>query len=65
MGGNAQIRIPAKRLVLFGRIVLRPRIIWEVNASPYGHEFYKKLGFVDTSEEQITNGVRYYPMERK
>jgi GNAT superfamily N-acetyltransferase len=35
-----------------------------VNASPYGHEFYKKLGFVDTAEEQITNGVRYYPMER-
>lgn len=30
-----------------------------VNASPYGHEFYKKLGFVDTSEEQMTNGVRY------
>ena len=35
-----------------------------VNASPYGHEFYKKLGFVDTSDEQITNGVRYYPMQR-
>ena len=35
-----------------------------VNASPYGHGFYKKLGFVDTGEEQITNGVRYYPMER-
>ena len=34
-----------------------------VNASPYGHEFYKKLGFVDISEEQITNGVRYYPMK--
>ena len=35
-----------------------------VNASPYGHEFYKKLGFADTCEEQITNGVRYYPMKR-
>ena len=35
-----------------------------VNASPYGHEFYMKLGFVDTYEEQITNGVRYYPMKR-
>ena len=35
-----------------------------VYASPYGHEFYKKLGFVDTDEEQITNGVRYYPMKR-
>ena len=35
-----------------------------VNSSPYAHEFYKKLGFVDTSEEQITNGVRYYPMKR-
>ena len=35
-----------------------------VNASPFGHEFYKKLGFVDTSEEQITNGVRYYLMKK-
>ena len=35
------------------------------NYQHMGHEFYKKLGFVDTSEEQITNGVRYYPMERK
>ncbi|WP_404830244.1 GNAT family N-acetyltransferase [Segatella bryantii] len=25
---------------------------------------YKKQGFADTSEEQITNGVRYYPMKR-
>ena len=33
-----------------------------VNASPYGHEFYKKLGFKDTDVEQVTNGVRYYPM---
>ena len=36
-----------------------------VNASPYGHEFYKKLGFVDTCEEQVTNGIRYFPMERR
>jgi Acetyltransferase (GNAT) family. len=36
-----------------------------VNSSPYAHEFYKKLGFLDTSEEQITNGVRYYPMKKK
>ena len=36
-----------------------------VNASPYGHEFYNKLGFEDTNGEQITNGVRYYPMSRK
>lgn len=35
-----------------------------VNASPYGHGFYRKLGFVDTDGEQITNGVRYYPMDR-
>lgn len=33
-----------------------------VIASPYGHEFYKKLGFKDTDVEQVTNGVRYYPM---
>ena len=36
-----------------------------VNASPYGHKFYKKLGFADTSEEQIINGVRFFPMIRK
>ena len=33
-----------------------------VNASPYGHEFYRKVGFVDTDGEHITNGIRYYPM---
>jgi len=40
-------------------------VFMEFEASPFGHEFYKKLGFVDTSEEQITNGVRYYPMKRR
>ena len=28
----------------------------------FWHEFYKKLGFKDTDVEQVTNGVRYYPM---
>ena len=34
-----------------------------VNSSPYAHEVYKRLGFVDTTkEEQVVNGLRFYPM---
>ncbi|MCQ2974102.1 MAG: GNAT family N-acetyltransferase [Bacteroidales bacterium] len=34
-----------------------------VNSSPYGLPFYKAIGFVPTSNEQITNGIRYTPMK--
>lgn len=34
-----------------------------VNASPYGVGFYHKLGFEDLQSEQITDGIRYTPME--
>lgn len=33
-----------------------------VNSSPYAHEVYKHLGFVDTNQEQCINGLRFYPM---
>lgn len=34
-----------------------------VNASDYALEFYKKLGFVQTTDSiQIENGVHFYPM---
>ena len=36
-----------------------------LNASPYAHDFYKKLGFYDTSTEQTINGIRFYPMEKE
>ena len=34
-----------------------------VNSSPYAHEVYKHLGFIDTDEEQCINGLRFYPMK--
>lgn len=34
-----------------------------VNSSPYAHDFYNKVGFYDTEMEQITNGIRYFPMK--
>ena len=34
-----------------------------VNSSPYAHEVYKHLGFVDTDKEQCVNGLRFYPMK--
>lgn len=34
-----------------------------VNAAPYGVPFYRRLGFVPTSTEQITDGIRYTPMK--
>ena len=33
-----------------------------VNSSPYAHEIYKHLGFIDTDNEQCVNGLKFYPM---
>lgn len=33
-----------------------------VNASPYAVEIYRRLGFIATKPEQVTNGIRYTPM---
>ena len=33
-----------------------------VNASPYAVEVYRRLGFVPTDTEQLTDGLRYTPM---
>ena len=35
---------------------------FEVNSSIFGHEFYKKIGFVDTDTEQCVHGIRFFPM---
>lgn len=34
-----------------------------VHASPYALEVYRRLGFRDTAPEQLTDGIRYTPME--
>lgn len=36
-----------------------------VNSSPYSVEIYKRLGFVETSNEQEKNGIRFTPMSLK
>ena len=36
-----------------------------VNSSPYAHEVYKHLGFVDTNNEQCINGLKFYPMRNE
>lgn len=33
-----------------------------VHSSPYAVEVYRRLGFVPTGTEQVTNGIRYIPM---
>lgn len=35
-----------------------------VNSSPYAHELYKHLDFIDTDIEQCINGLRFYPMKK-
>lgn len=35
-----------------------------VNAAPYATGFYHRMGFVDTSAEQASDGIRYTPMKR-
>lgn len=37
--------------------------ILTVNSSPYAHEVYKHLGFVDIDNEQCINGLKFYPMK--
>lgn len=34
-----------------------------VNFSPYAVPVYHKLGFVDTDTEQLSDGMRYTPMQ--
>ena len=34
-----------------------------VNSSPYAVEVYHHLGFRDTDSEQVTDGIRFTPME--
>lgn len=36
-----------------------------VNSSPYAVSIYHKLGFYDTDQEQVINGLRFTPMARK
>lgn len=37
--------------------------VFTVNSSPYAHEIYKHIGFVDTDTEQCINGLKFYPMK--
>ena len=38
--------------------------VFTVNSSPYAHEIYKHIGFVDTDTEQCINGLKFYPMKQ-
>ena len=56
--GRALIRYLADYLVTemgVGRVT--------VNASPYGVEFYHKMGFRDLGPEETKDGITYTPME--
>ncbi len=35
-----------------------------VNSSPYAVEIYRRLGFILTGDEQLVNGIRFWPMQR-
>lgn len=39
------------------------RNVFTVNFSPYAVPIYRKLGFIDTDTEQLTDGIRYTPMK--
>jgi len=34
-----------------------------VNSSPYAHDIYGKLGFKDNGDENLVNGIRFFPMK--
>lgn len=49
---------------LYNKIIeLNNQEFFTVNSSPYAHEIYKHLGFMDTDIEQCINGLRFYPMK--
>lgn len=41
---------------------LNPDSFFTVNSSPYAHEVYKHMGFIDTNKEQCVHGLRFIPM---
>ena len=41
---------------------LNPDSFFTVNSSPYAHEVYKHMGFIDTDKEQCIHGLRFIPM---
>ena len=41
---------------------LNDKDFFTVNSSPYAHEIYKHLGFIDTDEMQCICGLKFYPM---
>ena len=42
---------------------LNEKGFFTVNSSPYAHEVYKRLGFIDTDKEQVVNGLKFFPMK--
>lgn len=36
-----------------------------VNSSPYAHNVYLKLGFIDYNQMQEVDGIKFYPMHRE
>ena len=36
-----------------------------VNSSPYAHNVYLKLGFIDDNQMQEVDGIKFYPMHRE
>lgn len=36
-----------------------------LNSSPYAHEAYRRMGFVDTAPEQVVDGIRFTPMQKE
>ncbi len=45
--------------------LLNDKDFFTVNSSPYAHEIYKHMGFVDTDKEQSVKGLRFIPMRKK
>ena len=48
---------------LYNYVVIKnPDNFFTVNSSPYAKIVYEKLGFKYVDNEQIVNGIRFYPM---
>ena len=50
---------------LFEKVISLTNSDITVNSSPYAHNVYLKLGFIDDNQMQEVDGIKFYPMHKE
>lgn len=59
--GNYHNKGIGRKLFNYIKELYKPNY-FTVNSSICGHEFYKRIGFIDLDSEQCIHGIRFFPM---